>query len=219
MQVGDLMAVDVTTIRPDESLHEAAQRLVEHKISGMPVVDERDRVIGVVSESDILVKERRSEPAGRLATWLIELPGESERRRDAITVDQAMSSPAIVVDAGRSVSEAAALMLDEGVHRLPVLDEGRLVGIVTRSDLLRAFARTDAEIEHEIREDVLRRSLWISPEDVQVSVDHGAVVLRGNVETESEAELVKRFVFRVPGVVSLDADLTCAWPRARKVKQ
>jgi CBS domain-containing protein len=207
MRVRDLMNADVITTGRDASLHEAARRLVEHDIGGMPVVDERGRVIGVISESDIVVKERRAEPGDGRVPWLFELPGESERRRDAVTVDQAMSSPAIVIDASRSVSEAAARMLDEGVHRLPVLDEGRLVGMLTRSDLLRAFTRTDGEIEREIRDDVLKRSLWISPEDVRVSVDHGAVVLDGNVHAESEAELVRALVSSVPGVVSIDAHL------------
>jgi osmotically-inducible protein OsmY len=96
------------------------------------------------------------------------------------------------------------MMLDQGVKRLPVIDEaGNLVGIVTRADLVRAFVRSDSAIEQEIREDVIRRSLWIEPDLIEVEVHSGEVRLAGQVETKAEAELVPEFVQRVPGVVSV----------------
>jgi osmotically-inducible protein OsmY len=101
-------------------------------------------------------------------------------------------------------------MIDESINRLPVVtDDSVLVGIVTRADLVRAFARSDAEIAAEIREDVLIRTLWIEPEEVTVSVQNGAVRLGGRVGTKADAELLATLSRRVPGVVSVEANV--AW--------
>ena len=95
-------------------------------------------------------------------------------------------------------------MIEEGVNRLPVVDdEERLIGIVTRADLVRAFVRSDDEVEQEIREDVIRRTLWIEPDTIQVEVEGGEVRLSGEVETKGDAELIPTFVQRVPGVVAV----------------
>jgi osmotically-inducible protein OsmY len=100
-------------------------------------------------------------------------------------------------------------MLDADVNRLPVVDgDGRLVGIVSRGDLVRAFTRSDDEIRREIEGDVLRRTLWIDdPSAIRVSVENGIVKLEGSVATEADAELLPRFVQQVPGVVSVTAEL------------
>jgi CBS domain-containing protein len=100
-------------------------------------------------------------------------------------------------------------MVDEGVNRLPVVDaDGKLVGIVTRADLVRAFVRTDSELEREIREDVLLRSLWVAPERVVVEVEEGVASLRGQVENRATAEMLPDFVRRVPGVVAVHSDVS-----------
>ena len=100
-------------------------------------------------------------------------------------------------------------MVDEGVNRLPVVDaDGTLVGIVTRADLVRAFVRTDGELAEEIREDVLLKSLWITPGNVDVVVNEGVVTLRGEVENRATAEMLPDFVRRVPGVVAVRSDVT-----------
>ena len=99
-------------------------------------------------------------------------------------------------------------MVDRGVNRLPVVDGGKLVGIVTRADLVRAFVRSDAEIEREIREDVVLRTLWIAPESLSVAVKNGEVTLAGQVESQDDADLVTAFAGRVPGVVAVDSRLT-----------
>jgi CBS domain-containing protein len=99
-------------------------------------------------------------------------------------------------------------MSDLGVKRLPVVRDDELVGIVSRTDLVRAFVRSDAEIAREIKEDLLRRTLWLEvPEAVQVHVERGAVRLNGQVETATDAVLVQKLVARIPGVVSVDAEL------------
>jgi predicted transcriptional regulator len=120
-----------------------------------------------------------------------------------------MTSPPLTIGAGRPVREAATRMLEDGVNRLPVVDaDGRLVGIVTRADLVRAFTRTDEAIRREIADDVLRRTLWIDdPGAVSVTVEEGEVTLAGTVATAADAELLPRFVERVPGVVRVTSTL------------
>jgi CBS domain-containing protein len=99
-------------------------------------------------------------------------------------------------------------MSDLGIKRLPVVKDGELVGIVSRTDLVRAFVRSDDEIAREIREDLLRRTLWLEvPEAVQVRVERGAVRLSGQVETATDAVLLQKLAARVPGVVSVEAEL------------
>ena len=120
-----------------------------------------------------------------------------------------MTAPPVTIRRARPVHEAAALMLDRGVNRLPVVDEhGRLVGIVTRADLVRAFARTDAEIEREIREDVLGRTMWAAPERFAVEVDGGEVTIEGRVVDQQSADVLTRLLERVPGVVHVRSDLS-----------
>ena len=101
------------------------------------------------------------------------------------------------------------MMLDEQINRLPVVDvDGTLLGLVSRGDLVRAFARTDAEIQREIEEDVLRRVMWLDPSDVRVTVSDGVVTLSGQVATGADADLLPRFTRRVPGVVEVESTLT-----------
>jgi CBS domain-containing protein len=204
MKVRDVMTKDVLTTSPEATLKEVAALLAEHGISGLPVVDEQRRVLGVVSEADILLRERTAEgERGGLIGRLLGQGDELERKLAARTAGEAMTSPAVVIDADRVLGEAAARMLDEGVNRLPVLEGGKLVGNVTRADLVRAFVRTDEEIADEIREDVLRRTLWISPDDLELRVERGEVIVEGRLDTKTEAELVEAFAARVPGVLSV----------------
>lgn len=203
MKVADVMTQDVSTLAPGASLKDAARLLVEIGASGAPVVNPDGRLVGVISEADIIAKEQggRSEHAGVLA-WLLE-PRFVDERFDAVSVGEAMSSPAIVIEADRPVTEAATRMLDEAINRLPVVDaDGRLVGIVARSDLVKAFARDDASIAEEIWH-VLRHDLWIDATRLEIIVHQGAVTLSGELDSQSEVDLAQRFARRVPGVVSV----------------
>lgn|SRR5262245_3358643 len=205
MRVQELMTANVVTVRPDMHLKDAAALLAEHRISGLPVVDEDGWVLGVLSEVDILFKEAGAdERHGFLERLLALPPSRLDLKLAATTVAEAMTAPALTIGPRRPVTDAATKMIREGIGRLPVVDdEGRLVGIVTRADLVRAFLRTDAEIEREIREDVIRRTLWLEPDTIQIDVTGGEVRLSGLVETRSDAELIPTFVQRVPGVVAV----------------
>ncbi len=212
MRVEDVMTTEVLTVRSDTSLKEAAELLTRNRISGLPVVDADGHVVGVLSEGDILFKERGArEKRGLVDRWLdLPLP-EVTAKLDARTAGEAMSAPAVTIGRKRPLTEAANSMIEEGVNRLPVVDdEGRLIGIVTRADLVRAFVRSDEEIAKEIEEDVIRRTLWIAPEAIEVTVAGGEVRLTGEVETKADAELIPAFVQRVPGVVSVLSKLR--WP-------
>jgi CBS-domain-containing membrane protein len=209
MKVLDVMTSDVTTVAPDTPLKDVAQVLTDLGVSGLPVV-EGGAVVGVVSEADILVKERGVQPPHHGLAGLLFSGGVAvgDKLR-AVTAGEAMTSPAITIAPGRAVSEAAGRMIDANVNRLPVVNEdGALVGIVTRADLVRAFVRADEEIAREIREDVVMRTLWIEPEQVSVVVAHGAVRLAGHVGSRSDAELAESLARRVPGVVSVESSLS-----------
>jgi CBS domain-containing protein len=203
------MTADVVTVGPDASLKEVASLLAQHRISGLPVVDGEGRVLGVVSETDIVQKEAQEpQPASGLLRWLDVDSGRLSAKLGAHTAGEAMSSPAVTIEADRSVNAAASLMLDQGCKRLPVTDAGRLAGILSRADLVRAFTRSDAELEREILDDVALRMFAIAPETLHVEVLNGEVTLGGEVETPDVASLFAEFVARVPGVVSVQSHLS-----------
>ena len=205
MNVRDLMTTEVLTVAPDTPLKDAAALLCEHGISGLPVCDQEGRVLGIVSEEDILFKQQGTcDPRGGALSWLVDgSRPQASVKASARTAGEAMTAPAVTITPERPAAAAARMMLDHGVHRLPVVRDGELVGIVTRADLVRAFTRSDADIALEIREEVLRRALWLDPHEVEVTVDRGEVALAGEIEAKSDAEVLTKLVRRIPGVVSV----------------
>lgn len=210
VKVGDVMTTEVVTVPPGESLKEVARLMVERRISGVPVVDGEGRVLGVVSEADLLVKERgvRESRGGPLA-WLVDPLEVGERLKiEARVAGEAMTSPAVTIEPHRLVASAAERMLEQGVNRLPVVVGDRLVGIVTRADLVRAFARSDAEIVREIREDVVGEHMLLDEHAVGVEVDDGEVLLSGELGRRSQVDLLPRLAAQVPGVIGVESRLT-----------
>jgi CBS domain-containing protein len=209
MKIKELMTTDVATVTPETTLKEVATILAGRGISGLPVVDEDGRVLGVVSEADVLVKERGLvEEGGRFAWFLEPRRPEVAAKALARTAGEAMTSPAVTVGPERPVSAAARIMIERGVNRLPVVRDERLVGIVTRADLVRAFTRPDDVIAEEISRDVVEGALWLPRDSVAVSVDRGEVALAGEVETKTDADVIARLAARVPGVVAVSSRLT-----------
>jgi len=205
MKVEQIMSRDPVCVAPATSIKDVARLLLRQGISGVPVVGEDGKVVGVVASGDILVKVsadlgRRVHPSN----WLF---GNDERvalKRDAQTAAEAMTTPAITVDPGCTVAGAARLMVRRSIDRLPVVERGTLVGIVTRRDIVRAFARPDDEIAEQVLTEALLETLWIDPEMVDVTVESGKVAVSGTVESRTIAELVPVYASLVPGVVAVD---------------
>jgi CBS domain-containing protein len=206
MKVKDAMTSPARTIRPGASLKEAAAIFAEHGIGGLPVVDVERQLVGVITEADILLKERPEPPARGLRRLVRRHRAAVETKAQARTVREAMTSPALTVEPDAPLTRIADQMLEDGVNRLPVVDDGTLVGIITRHDLVWAFARSDSEIEREIREEALRGLTY--PEDLDLRVQGGDVTLRGKVDSKFDAELLPDLIRRVPGVVAVDSYLS-----------
>ncbi|KKK05909.1 MULTISPECIES: CBS domain-containing protein [unclassified Micromonospora] len=203
-QVDDVMTRDVATAREETPYRKIVDVLIRRGISAVPVVDSFGRVLGVVSEADLLHRvERAGHPDERRVF-------EGRRRRTArekagaLVAKDLMTSPAVTTTARASLPAAARLMDREVVKRLPVLDDlGRLVGIVTRSDLLRVHLRTDAEIREDVVQEVLRRVLAVRDGLVTVQVRDGEVTLDGRLDRRSAVELAGRLAAHVGGVVQV----------------
>ena len=221
MKVQEIMTREVVTVGPEADLHDVARILVEYDISGLPVCGLQRELLGIVSEADILVKEGGPrEDRSLLLRWLGGSDAESGRKVRARKVEDAMTAPPVTISPHASVAEAARCMVDLGIRRLPVVKDGELVGIVSRTDLVRAFYRSDEEIRREIREELLRRTLWLEvPEAVRVHVERGAVRLHGQVETASDAAVLEKLVARVPGVVSVEADLRWTYDDGERARR
>ncbi|HSR45673.1 MAG TPA: CBS domain-containing protein [Acidimicrobiia bacterium] len=206
MRVLDLMTTEVATVTPDVSLKEAARLMTDIGVSGIPVLDENERLVGIITEADFLAREAgRVEPRQRrLLDALFSAPQVAE----AETVEQVMTHDPVVIYPEASLTEAARVMVNHGVKRLPVVDaDGNLRGVISRADVVAAFTRPDDVIEDEIREDVIRRILFLEEVAVNVSVVDGVVTLSGSVPTKSDARLLEELTRRLDGVVRLKSDV------------
>lgn len=199
------MTREVITVSPETPLKETAEVLAREDISGLPVV-EGGTLIGVVSEADIVARSTGSRESRSVVG---ELLGRRKRQPDveATLAGEAMTAPAVTIGPERPVAEAARVMIERQVNRLPVVDDSRLVGIVTRADLVRAYVRPDDELKREIRDEVAARALWIDPSGLEITVEGGAVTLAGDVERRADADLLERFTQAVPGVISVRSEL------------
>jgi CBS domain-containing protein len=209
MRVKDVMTTEVTTVTPETPLKDAARLLLECGVSGLPVVH-GDAVVGVLSEADLIALERGEAPAPKHRFRLMREREREAPSDGASTVGEVMTSPAVTVKPVWTVAGAASLMLDRGINRLPVVDlANRLVGIVTRADVVRAFARTDDAIEREVRETIeFHQALVLDDSTVDVTVEDGEVTLQGAVRRQSQAQRLPRAVSGVPGVVDVQSSLT-----------
>ena len=204
MRVLDLMTTEVVTVTPGMSLKEAARTMTDLGVSGLPVLDDQGRIVGIITEADFLAREAgRAEPRRRR---LLDALFSEPQIAEAENVEQAMTLDPVVIYPEASLTEAARVMVNHGVKRLPVVDaEGKLRGVISRADVVAAFTRPDDVIEDEIREDVIRRILFLEEGAVDVRVADGVVTLRGTVPTKSDARLLEELTRRLDGVVRLDA--------------
>ncbi|EST39726.1 hypothetical protein N566_00310 [Streptomycetaceae bacterium MP113-05] len=206
--VSDLMTRDVVVARRATPFKEVVRTLADHDVTAVPVVDADSRPVGVVSEADLL-RKASNEPG---LTGLVPLPALEDWERakaEGARAEELMTAPPVCVRPEWTVVEAAQLMEAHGVKRLPVVDGAdRLVGVVSRGDLLRVFLRRDDAIRDEIHREVLRDTLGLAPSEVTADVRGGRVELLGRVEARSLIPVLVRLCRSVDGVVSVQENLT-----------
>lgn len=223
-KIESVMTAEVVTAAPATPFRELVDLLEQHRISALPVVDDAGRVVGIVSEADLLVKE--GYPHGVDDAGVIDALRHRRRLGKAAGTCAAdvMTRRVVTVPLGAQVATTSRLLVRLGVKRLPVVDDqGRLAGIVTRSDLLKVFLRPDPAISWEVRHDLLDGRMGATAGDVNLEVRHGVVTLSGQMERRSDIAPLVREVQAVDGVVSVDARLAwrvddvtpmAAWPIA-----
>jgi CBS domain-containing protein len=209
MRVRDVMTTTLATVSPDRPLRDVARLLVDRGISGVPVVAADGTVLGVVSEADFLAKEGAVEPGRHRFLSRLFGEGPDAAKVEARTAGEAMTAPAITTTPDALVRDAAATMVDRRVNRLPVVDHGRLVGIITRADLVRVFTRSDAELAAAVVAAIeAGTSATPAPGGLEVEVRDGIVRLAGTVDRRSLAETAAAIARDVGGVVRVDDHLT-----------
>ncbi|MFY9931245.1 MAG: CBS domain-containing protein [Streptosporangiaceae bacterium] len=199
--VRDIMTTRVLWVRPDASFKEIAAALHRSRVSAFPVLDENEKVIGVVSEADLLTKEALDGEPGVLDGILHH---RDQQKARGITAGDLMSQPAVTAGPDDTIEDAARLMYARKVKRLPVVDSGdRLVGIISRADVLAVFDRSDADIHREITEDLILERMLVDPDKFMVAVKNGIVTLTGVPGTYEAGYEIVRLVRHVPGVVGV----------------
>jgi len=204
--VGDVMTTDVVTVEESTPFKKIVALLDAHGVSAVPVVDVARHVVGVVSEADLLLKEEDPQAGLEAPMWESKRHQLERGKAAGAVARDLMTTPAQTVGSLATVAEAARFMHARGVKRLPVVDTltGRLVGIVTRGDLLRVFTRPDADIRSEIVDDAILGEFFMDPRRFTVEVHDGVVVLQGQVERRSLIPILVRVVRAVEGVVQVE---------------
>lgn len=220
LTVGQVMTTQVISVREETPFKELARLMKDHDVSGLPVLDSSGCLVGIVTEADLLdvvggrtgVKKRHTQ-FGRLLDRLI-TPGLDEtidKSAGQISAGSLMTSELITSTPDTPVREAARHIIDSGVKRLPVVDEeNRVVGIVSRQDLLLPYLQNDDKIREEVVEKIAKRILWIDPSTIKVAVDQGVVKLHGVVAKQSQKEILIELTSKVDGVVQVEAHVTAA---------
>ncbi|RZF24522.1 CBS domain-containing protein [Paraburkholderia sp. UYCP14C] len=213
MQASDIMTTPVVSIAPDRSVYDAAKLLTEHHISGMPVVDDNGDVIGVVSEGDLLRRVETGTETQR-RSWLAEFMAPTRElaaeylKEHSIQVRDVMSAPALTVHHAAPLTEVAELLGRKHIKRLPVLRDGKLVGIVSRANLVRALAScAPAQLDAQPSDEQIRRAIakdldghrWAMASDGLI-VTEGVVHCWGVARSEEERKAILAAAARVPGV-------------------
>ena len=225
MRARDIMTREVITVRCDTPVREVIQTLLDNRISGVPVVED-GRVVGIVSEGDLILRERALRPRTGMAYLAQQLfedhakLAEEYRKAHGMVAEEVMTREVITCPPGMPVEEIANLMATRHVKRLPVVENELLVGLVSRADVLRAAARrlatfegrplagelTDDDIRLAILES-LRREPWAEVERIEVAVADGSVTLRGSAESTQEREAIELAARAIPGVHRVDNHL------------
>jgi CBS domain-containing protein len=194
------MSTHVIAVRPGAPYKEMAAMLHEQRVSAFPVIDEDNKVIGVVSEGDLLTKEALE---GTVPRTLQSLTRQSVRTRvNAVTAADLMTKPPVTIGPDESVAHAARLMFNTRVKRLPVTSEdGTLIGIVTRSDVLSVYSRPDTDIQRQVTQDLILGTFLCAPDRFTVTVKNGIVTIKGTPETTQVGLDIISAIRHMEGVV------------------
>jgi len=210
LTVSDVMTTDVITVPEDTPYKTLVALMAEHHISALPVINQYGGVGGVVSETDLLRKEEFQRSPS--VPWALRWWHHRARSKAAgLRAGDVMSRPAVTIEQGSTIPEAARLMSARGITRLIVTDGDVLTGIVTRSDLLTAFLVPDERILQRVRRDVVEHVLWEDPFGVEVTVKDGVVTLAGRLDHRSMVAIAERLTREVDGVVGVVNELTWAF--------
>lgn len=215
-QVSDVMTAKVVAATKETSYKRVAQLLRAHHLTALPVITSEGRVAGLVSEADLLRKQERQEDPERKPGR--QLHSTARTKAEAQTVAELMTAPAVTIGPEALLGTAARLMNAHRVEQLPVVDaEGKMIGIVSRADLLSVFLRLDTEVASQVTS-VLTDILVPDPRAVRVSVHDGVVTLRGRLASQEQVPAASRLVSAIDGVVAVRSKLTAPppedWPGA-----
>lgn len=206
--VKDVMTTEVVAVREDAQFRDIVDLLETHRVSGLPVVDRDDVVVGVVSESDLLARMEFTGEPGRPRLFEGRQARTAREKANGELARELMTAPPVTVLVDTPIVGAARLMASARVKRLPVTNlTGRLIGIVTRSDLLKVFTRGDDEIRSDVSR-TLRNLAAVEAADLAIDVYDGVVTLTGELEHRSSAETVVELARHVDGVIRVVDRLT-----------
>jgi len=214
MKAVDVMATNVITVRPDAPVAQIAEVLLANRISAVPVVNDKDVLVGIVSEGDLI--HRVEAGTERRRSWWLELLAGKEALAHEFVMSHArkaadvMTQPVVSVTPDTPLGEVAALLEKHHIKRVPVAANGKIAGIVSRADLVRALMQlarekaastpVDDQTLHNNILDQLRAQPWIDPSTINVVVNDGAVELWGIVDSETEKNAIRVAVEVMPGV-------------------
>jgi CBS domain-containing protein len=207
-RVSDVMTTSVVTVDRITPYQEIDRLLTEHRISGVPVLKMGREVAGVVTEADLLAAEDETNRQARMARSVGRRRLLRKQPHVSLTAGTLMTAPAITIGPDATIPAAARLMNTHHIRRLPVVDEhGKLVGVVSRRDLLSVFLRPDADIAHDVRQ-VLDEIPITDPKDVIVTVRYGVITLAGTMRPEPGDShdlipLALRLIWDIDGVVDV----------------
>ncbi|HEY1420031.1 MAG TPA: CBS domain-containing protein [Candidatus Dormibacteraeota bacterium] len=210
--VADVMTVRVHVASPDTPFKQLVHLIEDNRVSAVPIVDEVGIPVGIVSEHDLLLKERRQElEAGRQLLHPMRMRRQRTKAGGLAAADL-MTTPVITVASDTTLPRAAHRMQQSNVRRLVVVDEhGQIAGIVSRSDLLQVFLRTDAELKEEVTSSIIPLLLLDEPPGVEVKVRSNVVTLSGEVDRKTDAAILARLTRELDGVVEVVDRLTYRW--------